>query len=45
VYRVWKVLWRPDELRDALAELGWAFEVYPTGSYFMWAEGRRAART
>jgi demethylmenaquinone methyltransferase/2-methoxy-6-polyprenyl-1,4-benzoquinol methylase len=45
VYRVWKVLWRPDELRDALAELGWAFEVYPTGTYFMWAEGRRAAET
>lgn len=42
VYRVWKVLWRPDELRDALTGLGWTFEVFPTGSYFMWAEGRRS---
>jgi 2-polyprenyl-3-methyl-5-hydroxy-6-metoxy-1,4-benzoquinol methylase len=42
-YRVWKVLWPPDELRETLAELGWAFEVYPTGTYFMWAEGVRRA--
>jgi demethylmenaquinone methyltransferase/2-methoxy-6-polyprenyl-1,4-benzoquinol methylase len=41
IYRVWKVLWRPEELRAALAGLGWTFEVFSTGSYFMWAEGRR----
>ncbi len=41
-YRVWKVLWRPDELRDALADLGWSFAVYGTGTYFMWAEGVRS---
>ncbi|MEX1173151.1 MAG: class I SAM-dependent methyltransferase [Chloroflexota bacterium] len=42
MYRVWKVLWRPDDLREALSALGWAFDVYATGSYFMWAEGRRS---
>jgi SAM-dependent methyltransferase len=40
-YRVWKVLWRPDDLRAALEALGWTFRVYPTGTYFMWAEGER----
>ena len=41
LYRVWKVLWRPDELCDTLAGLGWAITAYTTGTYFMWAEGTR----
>jgi demethylmenaquinone methyltransferase/2-methoxy-6-polyprenyl-1,4-benzoquinol methylase len=41
VYRVWKVLWQPGELRGELARLGWSFNVYMTGTYFMWAEGTR----
>jgi len=45
VYRIWKVLWRPDELRDALADLGWSVAVYGTGTYFLWAEGARSRRT
>lgn len=44
VYRIWKVLWRPDELRDALAELGWSVGVHGTGTYFLWAEGARSAK-
>lgn len=42
LYRVWKVLWRPEELEEALGSLGWAVDVFPTGTYFMWAEGTRA---
>jgi demethylmenaquinone methyltransferase/2-methoxy-6-polyprenyl-1,4-benzoquinol methylase len=42
LYRVWKVLWRPDELCEALGELGWSVAAYATGTYFLWAEGTRA---
>ncbi len=42
VYRVWKVLWRPDELEGALEALGWSVDAFPTGMYFMWAQGTRA---
>ena len=45
LYRVWKVLWRPEELERVLATLGWSVEAYGTGTYFMWAEGRHAGRT
>jgi demethylmenaquinone methyltransferase/2-methoxy-6-polyprenyl-1,4-benzoquinol methylase len=40
-YRVWKVLWRPEELRKVLLDLGWDLEVFPTGDYFLWAQGKR----
>jgi demethylmenaquinone methyltransferase/2-methoxy-6-polyprenyl-1,4-benzoquinol methylase len=39
VYRVWKVLWRPEELRKVMLDLGWDLEVFPTGDYFLWAQG------
>ncbi|CAN5556423.1 hypothetical protein BH20CHL7_BH20CHL7_04770 [soil metagenome] len=42
LYRVWKVLWEPGDLERELRTLGWSFEAYATGTYFMWAEGRRA---
>lgn len=42
LYHVWKVLWRPEELEEALASLGWSIDAYGTGTYFMWAEGKRA---
>jgi demethylmenaquinone methyltransferase/2-methoxy-6-polyprenyl-1,4-benzoquinol methylase len=41
LYRVWKVLWEPDELRERLAGLGWDLEVVPTGHFFLWAWGGR----
>lgn len=41
LYRVWKVLWRPEELRKVLFDLGWSFDVFPTGHYFLWAQGSR----
>jgi demethylmenaquinone methyltransferase/2-methoxy-6-polyprenyl-1,4-benzoquinol methylase len=41
LYRVWKVLWHPEDLRKVLSDLGWAFEASPTGHYFLWAQGSR----
>jgi len=41
LYRVWKVLWSPEELRSMLSDLGWRFDVFPTGEYFLWAQGSR----
>lgn len=38
-YRVWKVLWKPEELVLALGELGWDFRVNETESFFLWGEG------
>jgi demethylmenaquinone methyltransferase/2-methoxy-6-polyprenyl-1,4-benzoquinol methylase len=42
MYRVWKVLWEPKDLQHALRRLGWTTSIYPTGTYFMWAEGSRS---
>lgn len=42
LYRVWKVLWRPDELRKVLLDLGWDIEATATGDYFLWAAGTRS---
>ena len=39
LYRVWKVLWRPDDLRRVLSNLGWNVHVFGTGTYFLWGEG------
>ena len=41
LYRIWKVLWQPVELEALLDPLGWSVEAFATGTYFMWAEGRR----
>lgn len=41
LYRVWKVLWSPEELGKVLFDLGWSFDVFSTGHYFLWAEGTR----
>lgn len=41
LYRIWKVLWEPVQLEMLLATLGWSVEAFATGTYFMWAEGRR----
>jgi demethylmenaquinone methyltransferase/2-methoxy-6-polyprenyl-1,4-benzoquinol methylase len=41
IYRVWKVLWRPEELCATLGELGWDVQAFSTGTYFLWAEARR----
>ena len=38
VHRAVKVLWRPAELRDRLAALGWRMEVEPVGP-FLWGSG------
>jgi len=43
-YRVWKILFQPDDLREHLATLGWDFVVKPTGEFFLWAAGVRAPR-
>ena len=45
LYRVWKVLWEPPELSDALRALGWSVTAFGTGNYFLWAEGRRTSPT
>jgi demethylmenaquinone methyltransferase/2-methoxy-6-polyprenyl-1,4-benzoquinol methylase len=39
-FRVFKILWHPDELRRTLSRLGWDARVHPTGDYFFWGEGR-----
>lgn len=41
LYRVWKVLWQPEELGKLLFDLGWGFDVFSTGHYFLWAQGAR----
>jgi demethylmenaquinone methyltransferase/2-methoxy-6-polyprenyl-1,4-benzoquinol methylase len=41
LYSVWKVLWSPEELGKVLADLGWSFDVFSSGHYFLWAEGSR----
>lgn len=43
LYRVWKVLWQPVDLETVLDPLGWSVEAFATGTYFMWAEGRRTS--
>ncbi len=42
LYRVWKVLYRPEELRKVLLDLGWDLDIDATGDYFLWGEGARA---
>lgn len=42
LYRVWKVLWQPGELGKLLLDLGWDFDVFSTGHYFLWAQGARS---
>lgn len=42
-YRVWKVLWHPEELEQRLLDLGWEFRVTDTGTFFQWGEGRSTA--
>lgn len=41
LYQVWKVLWRPEELRKVLLDLDWDLEAFSTGDYFLWAQGSR----
>lgn len=43
LYRVWKVLWEPEELSNVLLDLGWSLDVASTGRYFLWAQGSRRA--
>lgn len=44
-YRVWKVLWQPDELHEAMLELGWNLQVSSTGHFFLWGQGSRQSGT
>ena len=41
-YRIVKVPYRPAELEQELAALGWRFTVTPTSGIFYWASGARA---
>jgi SAM-dependent methyltransferase len=41
-YRAVKVFYEPGELRERLAERGWAFSVHPVGWRFFYATGHRA---
>lgn len=43
-FRVVKVFWDPDELRDKLRDLGWDVTLHTAGP-FLWGEGGRATRT
>lgn len=40
-YRVYKVFYEADVLRERLAELGWEFEIARTANYFIHGAGRR----
>lgn len=41
-YRTIKVFYRPDELEQRLAALGWKITVHPVGWRFFYADGHRA---
>lgn len=42
LYRVWKVLYRPEELHKVLHDLGWDVDAFATGDFFLWAQGGRS---
>jgi len=44
-FRVWKVLFEPDELQARLAELGWDVRVKATGDFFLYGWGEPVAAT
>jgi demethylmenaquinone methyltransferase/2-methoxy-6-polyprenyl-1,4-benzoquinol methylase len=44
-YRVVKVFYQPDQLRNVLLDLGWEFSVHPVGLRFFYATGHRARTT
>ena len=39
-YRIVKVPYRPEELEQRLAELGWQISVHPTAGPFFWGSGQ-----